>query len=157
MSVQTNPKVLIRTILHNNIVVKDTQTPTPQDIPGRVVVSWYDEELIGEDAWLVTIGPTIAAGNRPQDIGGSTFWENNVVQIDLWVPNKKDSTANPLYYKPKRVIHDLKEAVKGLLQAQLVNPAADVKYLRLSNWRDIHDPEHDILRVSAQVTVEWEE
>ena len=156
MSVQTNPKVLIRTILNGNIDVYDTQG-VPQLIPGRVVAGWYDKRVIAEDKWIVTIGPTISSLNDPNDIGANSWWAENIIQIDIWIPLKKDTTTAPLYYVPERLRHDLKEAIKILLQAQIVDPSADVKYLRMIGWQDMDDIENDLLRVQMTVSVEWQE
>ena len=156
MSAHTNPKTLIYTILNGNIVCLDDQG-SPQQIPGKVIAGWYDKRFIGADKWLVTIGPTVSAIVDPFDIGANSWWEENIVQIDIWIPLLKDSTTAPLYYKPERIRFTLKESIKSLLQAQLVDAASDVRFIRLIGWQDLDEKDNDLLRVQMTVSVEWEE
>lgn len=155
MSAQTNPKKLILTILDGNILVYEDDTIT--QVTGKVIAGWYDRRVLGEDKWMVSIGPTLNTTLDPNDIGANSWWAENIILIDIWVPILESTPAAPLGYTPERMRFSLKEAVKQLLQAQLVNPASDVKYLRVMGWQDLDDRENDILRVQFTVSVEWEE
>ena len=155
MSVRTDPKLMVRTILASKILVYEDDTITA--IPGHVVVGWYDKQYLAEGKWLVTIGPTISGSIEPNDIGANSWWAEDIVHVDIWVPLKRDTTTAPLNYTHERLRHDLKEAVKGLIQTELVNPESDIKYCRIFGWQELDERESDLLRVQMTVSVEWQE
>lgn len=149
MSAHTNPKTLIINILKDNISVEDDLA---QAVTGVVAGHWYDKRVLGNRKWMITIGPTLNTTLDPNDIGANSWWAENIVLVDIWIPILEN-----INYTPERMKFSLKEEVKRLLMAQLVNPAADVKYLRVMGWQDLDDRENDMLRVQFTVSVEWEE
>jgi len=149
MSAHTNPKTLIISILNGNISVVDDSSGA---VAGVVAGTWYNKQLLGDNAWLVTVGPTILSTIDPNDIGVNSWWVNNIVVINIWIPILEN-----VDYSAERMRFSLKEEVKNLLQAELVDTVADVKYLRITDWKDIDDRENDMLRVECTVEVEWQE
>jgi len=145
----TNPKVMIINFLNGNISVVDDSAGA---IAGKVAGTWYDAKILGTDKWMITVGPTINSTMRPDDIGAINWRMRNILVVNIWVPILENQD-----YTPERLRFSLKEEVKRLLMAQLVDPAADIKYLHLSNWRDLDDRENDILRIECTVEIEWQE
>ncbi len=150
MSAQTNPKTMVINFLKNNVLVYEDGNGT--QITGIVAGTWYDKRVLGNNKWMITVGPTINANLAPNDIGANTWGMKNTLVVNIWVP----ILENPSY-TPERLRFSLKEEVKRLLKAKLVDPAGDVRFLHLSNWRDLDDIENDILRIECTVEVEWNE
>lgn len=148
MSAHTNPKTLIINLLKNNILVYEDGNGT--QITGIVAGTWYDARVLGDKKWMITIGPTINSTMRPDDLGAINWRMQNVLAVNIWVP----ILENP-NYTPERLRFSLKEEVKRLLMAKLVDPAGDVRFLHLTGWRDLDDRENDILRIECMVEVEW--
>lgn len=149
MSAHTNPKTLIINLLKSNISVLNDSSGA---IAGIVAGTWYDKHILGDNKWIVTVGPTISAPMAPDDIGANTWNLKNILVVNIWVPILEN-----MDYTPERLRFSLKEEVKRLLMAKLIDPAGDVRFLHLSNWRDLDDRENDILRIECTVEVEWNE
>ena len=147
---QTNPKTLIISLLKDLILVYE-DGPGPQ-ITGIVAGTWYDKEILGADKWMVTVGPTIGGDLAPDDVGANTWNLKNTLVVNIWVPILENAS-----YTPERLRFSIKEEIKRLLKAKLVDPAGDVRFLHLSNWRDLDDRENDMLRIECTVQVEWNE
>ena len=149
---QTNPKTLIISLLKDLILVYDDTTPVPVLVPGVVAGTWYDAQILGDKKWMVTVGPTIGGDLAPNDIGANTWGLKNTLVVNIWVPILENAN-----YTSERLRFSIKEEIKRLLMAKLVDPAGDVRFLHLSNWRDLDDRENDMLRIECTVQVEWQE
>lgn len=147
---QTNPKALLIGILKDNIVVYENDDVTP--ITGVVAGSWYDEKIIGDHKWMVSVGPTIHGTSVPDEIGAVNWKAINDLVVNIWIPIKE----NPLY-TPETLRFDVKEEIKRLLKLKLIDPETDVRFSYLTGWRDLDDRENDMLRVEATIRVEWYE
>ncbi len=149
MSAHTNPKTLIINLLKNNISVEDDLS---QAVTGIVAGTWYSKRVLGTHKWMVTVGPTLNANLAPNALGAPTWGMSNVLVVNIWVPILEN-----LEYRPERMRFSLKEEVKRLLMAKLVDPAGDIRFLHLKSWMDIDDIENDMLRIELTIEVEWEE
>lgn len=150
MTAHTDPKALIITLLKNNILVYEDGNGT--QITGVVAGTWYDKQILGADKWMVTVGPTIGGDLAPDDVGANTWNLKNTLVVNIWVPVLENAN-----YTPERLRFSIKEEIKRLLKAKLVDPVGDVRFLHLSSWRDLDDRENDMLRVECTVQVEWYE
>ena len=147
---QTNPKDLLIAILKDKIVVYEDDEITP--ITGVVAGTWYDERIIGDHAWMVSVGPSLDSTSLPAEIGAVNWKAINVLLLNIWIP----ILENPSY-TPERLRFSVKEEIKRLLKIELVNTVSDIRYTFLSGWRDIDDRDNQMLRIEATVQVEWYE
>lgn len=147
---QTNPKDLLIAILKDKIVVYEDDEITP--ITGVVAGTWYDERIIGDHKWQVSVGPSLDSTSLPAEIGAVNWKAINVLLLNIWIP----ILENPSY-TPERLRFSVKEEIKRLLKIELVNTVSDIRYTFLSGWRDIDDRDNQMLRIEATVQVEWYE
>ena len=146
---QTNPKELVINLLKDNISVLDDSA---QAINGIVAGTWYDTRVLGTNKWMVTVGPIIGGNLAPNDIGANNWLVKNILVVNIWVPILESSD-----YTPEKLRYSIKEELKRLLKLELVDPATDIRFLHLMNWREIDDRENDILRTELSIDLEWNE
>lgn len=149
MSAQTNPKVLLINILKDQISVEDDSAGA---LTGIVAGTWYDERVIGDHAWMVTVGPTIFGDAKPADLGANVYDAHNSLVLNIWIPIIENAD-----YTPERLKFSVKEEIKRLLKAELINTVSDVHLLFIDGWRDLDDRENDMLRAEITVQVKWYE
>ena len=150
MVAHTNPKALLISILKDKILVYEDDDITA--ITGVVAGSWYDERVIGDHKWMVSVGPSLNSKSMPNEIGANSYHAINDLLVNVWIP----LLENP-DYTPERLRFSVKEEIKRLLKLELIDTVSDVRFTYLTGWRDADDPDNKMLRIEATVRVEWYE
>ena len=131
------------------VKVYDDSTP-PVALTGHILNHWPGKSDFATYAWVITVGPLISASGRPSVLGGYKKRYRELVQVDIWVMEKRGST-----YAAEKTRNDLVQDVDRCIHHFITEPGFGFKPpINVSDW--LERDETGMKRSRLTVSVEYE-
>lgn len=111
-----------------------TIATVPILLAGHVIDHWPGKNEFASHAYVITLGPVIAAVAEVASLGGFNKLTVESVQVDVWVMENRGAT-----YAAEKTRSDLVQEVDRCLLHYVATPGTGFMTVNASSWRDLDE------------------